>query len=897
MGSIRYAEARAVVLRVFLRRFTVLVFTLLLGHRVSAQNAPASSAPTYLDPSQPFDKRVDDLLPRMTLEEKAAQLVNQARAVPRLQIPEYDYRSEALHGVAGAGLATVFPAPIGIAATFDESLVHELAVAIGTEGRVKYNLAVRAGRRDILEGLDFWAPNINIFRDPRWGRGQETYGEDPFVAGKMAVAFVTGMQGDDPKYMRVIATPKHFAVHSGPEPSRHVSNVEVSNHDMADTYLPAFRAAVMEGKAGSVMCAYNRVNGEPACANSFLLEHLLRGAWKFGGYVVGDCDSIDEIFSEHHFTKSLPETAALTLRRGADNECIDSYSKVHDNSDYKKYLDAVAQGLLSEKELDVSVRRVLMARFRLGLFDPPEMVSYARTPDSELDSEAHRELALQVSRESMVLLKNDGVLPLGANMKKMAVVGPLADSARVLLGNYTGTPSRSTTVLEGIRKQFAAAQVTYALGMNFLREDQVVPAALFSTEDGQAGVKGEYFPNKEFKGPPLVVRRDRYINLDPLPHTPQSLTQPVGLTDFSVRWTAVLTPNESAIYQLSATGAKDKIWLDGKLIADDSSSQAGTPAAVTIRLDKGHPYALRVESVVQDDGGASLRWLPLRPNLKEEALAAAQQADVVVAVVGITSQLEGEELRVNVPGFSGGDRTSLDLPKEEEELIEAIKTTGKPMIVVLVNGSALSVNWAKGHANAILEAWYPGEEGGTAVAETLSGLNNPAGRLPITFYRGVEQLPAFGDYSMQNRTYRYFHDEPLYPFGFGLSYSRFEYHGLMLSTENLSAGESLQVEVDVRNSSQIPGDEIVQVYLNFPPIAGAPLRALRGFRRIHLAAGESRHLRFLLDPRDLSFVNQAGVRSMNAGKYLVTVGGGLPDMVLTNAQAAFQINGGWILPE
>jgi len=897
MDSIRNTAARAFAETILCGTLTILVFTLLLGDGVRAQTTAASSTPTYLDSLQPLDKRVDDLLSRMTLKEKASQLVNQARAVPRLQIPEYDYRSEALHGVAGAGLATVFPAPIGIAATFDESLVHEMAAAIGTEGRVKHNLAVRAGRRDILEGLDFWAPNINIFRDPRWGRGQETYGEDPFVAGKMAVAFVTGMQGDDPKYIRAIATPKHFAVHSGPEPSRHVFNVEVSNHDMADTYLPAFRAAVVEGKAGSVMCAYNRVNGEPACANSFLLEHLLRGAWSFAGYVVGDCDSIDEIFSEHHFTKSLAATAALTLKRGADNECIDSYSKVHDNSDYKKYLEAVAQGLLSEKELDVSVRRVLMARFRLGLFDPPEMVSYAETPDTELDSKAHRDLALQVSRESMVLLKNDGVLPLASNVKKIAVIGPLAESARVLLGNYTGTPSRSTTVLEGIRKQFAAAQVTYALGMNFLREDRMVPAALFSTEDGQAGVKGEYFPNKEFKGPPLVVRTDRYINLDPLPHTPDSLTQPEGLTDFSIRWTGVLTPDEPALYQLSATGTKDQIWLDGKLIADDSSSQASAPAAATIRLEKGHHYALRVESVVQDDGGASLKWLPLRSNLKEEALAAAQQADVVIAVVGITSQLEGEELRVNVPGFSGGDRTSLDLPKQEEELIEAVKGAGKPLIAVLVNGSALSVNWAKAHANAILEAWYPGEEGGTAIAETLAGINNPAGRLPVTFYKGVEQLPDFADYSMQNRTYRYFSGEPLYPFGFGLSYSRFEYNGLKLSTRNLKAGDSLDVEVDVRNSSKISGDEVVQVYLNFPPMAGAPLRALRGFQRIHLVAGKSRHLRFMLDPRDLSFVNEAGARLMSTGRYVVTVGGGQPGMATTSAQAAFQINGEWALPE
>jgi beta-glucosidase len=427
----------------------LLLLAMILNATASfAQANTDAHSPLYLDTSQPIDARVDDLVSRMTLEEKASQLVNQSRAIPRLQLPEYDWRSEALHGVAGAGLATVFPEPIGIAATFDTPLTKEMAATIGTEGRAKHNKAVREGRRDILEGLDFWAPNINIFRDPRWGRGQETYGEDPFLTAKMAVVFVTGMQGDDPKYLRAISTPKHFAVHSGPEPSRHMRNVEVSNHDLEDTYLPAFRAAVVEGKAGSVMCAYNRINGEPACANSFLLEHSLRGAWKFDGYVVGDCDSVDEIFSEHHFTHTIAETAGLSLQRGTDNECIDSYSKATDNSDYRKYMDAVAQGLLTEQQGDVAVKRLLRARFRLGMFDPPQMVKYAQTSDSEIGSEAHRELARKVAQESMVLLKNDGVLPLRADVKRIAVIGPLAESAPVLAGNYSGTPSPSVTALE-----------------------------------------------------------------------------------------------------------------------------------------------------------------------------------------------------------------------------------------------------------------------------------------------------------------------------------------------------------------------------------------------------------------------------------------------------------------
>ena len=875
----------------------ILTLVVLFLNSLSFGQASQGSNPAlHLDPSQAIDTRVNDLLSRMTLEEKASQLVNQSRAIPRLHIPEYDWRSEALHGIAGAGLATVFPEPIGIAATFDTALTHQMAVAIGTEGRAKHNQAVRAGRRDILEGLDFWAPNINIFRDPRWGRGQETYGEDPFLAARMGVAFVSGMQGDDPKYLRVISTPKHFAVHSGPEPSRHTRNVEVSNHDMEDTYLPAFRAAVMEGKAGSIMCAYNRVNGEPACANSFLLEHSLRGVWKFDGYVVGDCDSVDEIFSEHHFTKTMAETAALSLQRGTDNECIDSYSKAPDNSDYKKYLDAVSAGLLTEAQIDTAVRRLLRARFRLGMFDPPEMVKYAQVSDSEIASPANRELALKVARESMVLLKNNGVLPLRPNLKQIAVIGPLAASALVLAGNYGGTPPSTTTVLEGIQKQFGSAQVTYAEGTNFLRQESLIPPPAYSTADGQPGIMGEYFPNKEFKGPPLVVRRDAYINLEPLPHHQDSLTQPPGLTDFSIRWTGFLTPAQSAGYRMFTSGHTNRLWLDGKLVIDDLAPQ-GTAAEPVIELQKGHKYALRLESIVQDDGGSELSWLSLISDPLSRALQQAVQADVIVAVVGITSQLEGEELPVKVPGFSGGDRTSLDLPKDEEDLLKALKMTGKPLVVVLMNGSALSVNWANQNADAILESWYSGEEGGTAVAQTLAGVNNPAGRLPVTFYKGVEQLPNFDDYSMENRTYRYFKGQPLYPFGYGLSYSRFQYSNLKLSTADLHEGEPLGVEVDVSNTSDRDGDEVVQVYLTFPRLSGAPRVAMVGFSRVHVAKGEMRHVQISLGPRDLSMVNEAGVRLTAPGDYRVSVGGGQPGTGAPSVDAPFVIRREHILPE
>lgn len=876
----------------------IAVTFLLLGAVIllAAQSSRTDGVPLYLDPSRPISERIDDLVSRMTLEEKVSQLVNQSRGIPRLGIPKYDWRSEALHGIAGAGIATVFPEPVGLAATFDPALIHDMANAIGVEGRAKHNKAVREGRRDILEGLDFWAPNINIARDPRWGRAQETYGEDPFLTARLAVAFVTGMQGDDPKYLQAIATPKHFAVHSGPEPTRHVRNVDVSKRDMQDTYLPAFRAAVVDGKAASIMCAYNRVNGEPACANTYLLQEQLRDAWRFDGYVVGDCDSVEEIFSAHHFVKTFTEAGALALKRGTDNECIDSYADAVGNTDYVQFLDAITRGFLTEQDVDIAVKRLFTARFRLGEFDPPDRVPYVKISDSEIDSEAHRALALKTARESMVLLKNDGTLPLRSNIKKIAVIGPSADSTRVLLGNYAGTPSHATTALAGIRHAFSNAQVTYAPGMNLLREEELVPASVFSTEDGNPGLHGEYFSNKQFAGPASLVRVDRYVNLEPPPLSTNSLAQPPGPNEFSVRWTGFLTPLESGTYQLRPTAAANKLWLDDKLVIDSSSPNSDAPKTAILKLEKGHRYPFKLESVDQDDGGATLLWLSLIPSPVEPAVAAATAADVVIAFAGITSQLEGEELQVSLPGFKGGDRTSLDLPAEEEELLKTLKNTGKPLVVVLMNGSALSVNWADQNANAILEAWYPGEEGGAAVAETLAGANNPAGRLPVTFYKSVEQLPPFEDYSMQNRTYRYFSGQPLYSFGYGLSYSRFRYSNVRISKRELNAGDPLAVEVSVKNDSQREGDEVVELYLVFPSAPGVPRHALRGFQRVHLAPRETRHVQMTLNDRDLSLVNEAGERSVMPGTYQVIVGGGQPGTPTQTVQGEFTIRGQRALP-
>src|SRR5258708_26624609 len=541
------------------------------------------------------------------------------------------------------------------------------------------------------------------------------------------------------------------------------------------------------------MCAYNRVNGQPACANDFLLKSQLRDAWKFTGYVVSDCDAVYDIFHGHQFTKSQAEAAALALKTGMDNECADFFTVAKDNHDYVAYIDAAKQGLLTEADIDVALKRLFTARMRLGMFDPPDKVPYALIPDSEIDSAPHRDLALKIARESIVLLKNDGALPFGEKTRKILVVGPLAESTRVLHGNYSGTASHATTALEGIQKQFGAKQVTFVPGMNFLRVESVVPTSSLSTSEGQPGLKAEYFPG-ELTGAPQVVRVDKYVDLQLFHPDPSAIGPPSGMKDFSVRWTGFLTPAESGTYRLGLAGSMNRFWLDDKLIVDDATLHDPTPTTSVLHLEKGRRYAVKIEYL---RGGFSTKlvWLNVIEDPIAGAIAAARQADAVVAVVGINSQLEGEEMKVELPGFKGGDRTSLDLPKEEEDLLEALSATGKPLVVVLLNGSALSVNWAKEHANAILDAWYSGEEGGTAIAQTLAGVNNPAGPLPVTIYRSVEQLPAFEDYSMKNRTYPSVEGQPLFPFGHGLSYSKFPYTNLKLSAPSLNPAQPLHVHL------------------------------------------------------------------------------------------------------
>jgi len=883
--------------------------SLLVAAAAGAQSDGKTSAakeakPAYLDTSLPPQERAADLVQRMTLEEKASQLVNQARAIPRLNIPAYDWWSEALHGVAVNG-TTEFPEPIGLAATFDAPGIHEMAIAIGTEGRIKHAQDVRAGHSDIFEGLDFWAPNINIFRDPRWGRGQETYGEDPFLTARMGVAFVTGMQGNDPRYYRVISTPKHYAVHSGPEPTRHTADVTVSKHDELDTYLPAFRATVTEAKAGSVMCAYNSINGEPACANEFLLQDQLRGWWSFQGYVVSDCGAVLDIHNGHKFNTTQAESSAVSLRRGMDNECVDFTFKVTDDHDYRPYLDAVKQGYLKESEIDTAVTRLFTARMKLGMFDPPQMVPYTKIDESELNSAAHRAMARKLANEAMVLLKNDSVLPLKKPGIKIALVGPLADQTRVLLGNYNGIPTHTVSILEGMKNEFGAAAIHYVEGTQFLGHDaEPVPASALTT-DGHPGIKASYAKldmnnlNNPAAQKPVVQRVEKTVDVE-ANGMPAEAAQ---VNPLVIHWEGMLTAPETGDYNLGmAAAGYFRMSLDGKDVTSSYSGDGKEAKLGRVHLEAGKPAKLQIDFASgfapdSTQAMAKLEWSKADLKPRPDAIEAAKAADVVVAVVGITSELEGEEMQVDEPGFKGGDRTSIDLPKPEEDLIEALAATGKPLVVVLTNGSALGVNWAKEHANAILDAWYPGEEGGTAVAETLSGKNNPAGRLPVTFYKDVSQLPPFEDYSMKGRTYRYFEGSPLYPFGYGLSYTKFSYGGLNVPSGAVKAGNPVKAEVTVTNTGKLAGDEVAELYLGFPNVAGAPIRALRGFKRVHLEAGASQKLEFELKGRDLSMVTEAGEPMIAEGEYSISIGGGQPGTGAAGVAGKFSIEGTMILPE
>ena len=856
-------------------------------HCAASGSGQAPSVLPFRNPDLPIEQRIDDLIARLTLEEKVSLMIDRAASVDRLGIPAFPWWNEALHGVARAGRATVFPQAIGLAATWDVGLMQRVATAISDEARAMNNRWTSRGLRHIYQGLVFWSPNINIFRDPRWGRGQETYGEDPVLTGSMGVAFVKGMQGDHPRYLKTVATPKHFAVHSGPEPLRHTFDAKISEVDLRETYLPAFRATVIEGRAESVMCAYNAVGGLPACGSPELLQKILRTEWGFGGYVVSDCGAVQDIYENHKARKTAAEAAAMALMAGTDVECGSGSWAPGSPDAFLTLADAVPSGLASEQRLDAALRRLLKAQMRLGVYDPPDRVPFTRLAyENVVNSPAHRDLALEAARKSIVLLKNERrTLPLPAGLGTIAVIGPTADDVEVLLGNYNGTPVAPVTILAGIKaaagpqtRILHARGAPLAAGIPDLRP--VPSSALFTARAAgrENGLSGAYY-GPHFHGAPVLTRIDPTIEFDWADGSPGP-----GLESgrFSVRWTGELRAPVTGRYAIGFRGATAfRVLIGNKVVAQGRTDHEPTLATGQVTMRAGRAYPIRVEYEHEKyDAVGTLLWdVPGGDSQqRDEALAATRAADAVVLVLGLSSRLEGEEMSVRIDGFDRGDRTSLDLPAPQQSLLEAVvrEAAAKPVVLVLLSGSAIAVNWASEHVPAILEAWYPGQTGGAAVGDVLFGRVSPGGRLPVTFYRSVDQLPPFDDYAMKGRTYRYFDGEPLFPFGHGLSYSRFTYSDLVVPA-SLPIGASAEISVRVQNTGDVAADEVIQVYVTRPhATTPVPRHALKAFARVPLEPTDARTVRFTLSERDFSVVLPAGDRVVEPGRVTIAVGGMQP---------------------
>jgi beta-glucosidase len=877
------------------------LFAVLLSALISRPGSVPVQAQSEKAPFQnldlSFEARARDLVSRMTADEKISQLMNDAPAITRLGVPAYEWWNEGLHGVARAGAATVFPQAIGLAATFDLPLMREVANAISDEARAKHHEFARRGERRRYQGLTFWSPNINIFRDPRWGRGQETYGEDPYLTARMGVEFVKGLQGDDPKYLKLVATAKHFAVHSGPEASRHTFDARPTERDLHETYLPAFQALIQEGKAASVMGAYNRLNGESASASQWLLQDLLRRDWGFGGYVVSDCAAIDDIYKNHKIVATPEEAAALGVTKGCDLEC---------GSTYKALRGALDKSLLAEKDLDVALVRLFTARFRLGMFDPPERVAFARIPYTANQSAAHDALAERTAEASLVLLKNNGLLPLSkAKIKTIAVIGPNADELMTLLGNYYGTPSRPVTILKGLKEKagtgitvIAARGTELVAGRQDPRAAPPIESSALHPRPGstETGLLGEYFKGRDFATAPVLTRTDASVvfrwdrgspTTDAIARGEVSANDAVPSDNFSARWTGVLVPPTNGRYKITvAADDAFRLDIDGKRVLDQwTSSPRARAESVALDLVGGREYPIKLE-YFEDvrDSEIRLGWEKETGKTPvEEALEAARRSDVVVFVGGLTGDVEGEEMRVPYPGFAGGDRTDISLPSTQDSLLRALHATGKPVVLVLTTGSALGIEWAKQNLPAILVAWYPGQRGGTAVADALFGDVNPSGRLPVTFYKSADQLPAFDDYRMDGRTYRYFKDEPLFPFGFGLSYTKFVYAGLTLDHTEAGPAETIRVSAELRNTGPRDGHEVVQLYVR--PLGSSaqdPVKELRGFSRVFVRAGDKARVAFEIRPdRDILRFGPGGKGlAVSPGDYELQLGASSQDIRL-----------------
>lgn len=833
----------------------------------------------YMNVDLSFEARTTDLVSRLTLEEKINIMRYDSKAIKRLGIPAYNAWNECLHGVARSGKATVFPQAIGMAAMWDATEMGKIADAIADEARAKHHEYASRGKRGIYQGLTYWTPNINIFRDPRWGRGMETYGEDPYLTAELAIPFIKGLQGrDDEKYFKLVATAKHFAVHSGPESTRHSFNVWPDEYDLLETYLPHFKRAVQEAGVYSVMCAYQSFRGMPCCGSEFLND-LLRNHWSFDGYIVSDCWAIRDFYEEkgHHVVNTSEEAVAMAVKAGTDMNCGDTYAPY--------LLNAVKQGLVSEAELDTAVKRIIMARMKLGLFDPPEIVPYTSIPYSVVDSEEHQALAREAARKSIVLLKNENnILPFRKDIKRVAVIGPNADDLEVLLGNYNGYPTNPKTPLTGLKEKLPHAEVLFAQGCELsagLPYLSAVPSEYLYTDASlkNHGMKAEYYDNKERMGSPVIERVDPNIDYiwGTTPPSPK-----FSYDNFATVWTGILLPPAAGDYALGAEGFSGfDFYLNDSLLIHYESEHHPTKKYKRMTLEEGKPYRIRIEYIQDDTEHAMMRllWDTPKRNLKEEAVDLAKSADLVVLCMGLSPLIEGEDLDVQVEGFLGGDRLDIKLPDTQTELIREIHQLGKPTVLVLLNGSALAFNWEAGHIPAIIEAWYPGQAGGTAIADVIFGDYNPAGRLPVTFYKRVDQLPPFDNYDMKGKTYRYFAGEPLYEFGYGLSYTTFEYT-LCEIPAIAETDKPIDLAVNVKNTGTMDGDEVVQIYTSLPESRNKrAIRSLQGFKRIHLAVGETKTVRFTLQPHQMATRDKDNFAVVEAGKLNISVGGRQPGKI------------------
>lgn len=850
-----------------MRKTILFCFLILLLSKTNAQSYPFNNT------SLSFEKRVDDLVSRLTLEEKVAQMLNAAPAIPRLGIPAYDWWNEVLHGVARTSYpVTVYPQAIAMAATFDTNSLKLMAHYSALEGRAIYSRAIADGKQgQRYVGLTYWTPNINIFRDPRWGRGQETYGEDPFLTAMLGKAFVLGLQGDDPKYLKAAACAKHYAVHSGPEPLRHVFNAVPTAHDLWNTYLPAFEELVVNAHVAGVMCAYNAYKGQPCCGSDELMTDILRKRWKFDGYVTSDCWAIDDFFKNHKTHPDAATASADAVLHGTDIDC--------GTDAYKSLVDAVRRGLITEKQIDVSIKRLFMIRFRLGLFDPPGMVPFAQTPVSVLEHADHQAHALKMAQQSIVLLKNEGgTLPLSKNIKKIVVLGPNADNAIAVLGNYNGTPSSIITCLQGIKNKLGpATEVVYEKAVNFTNDTLLQYADMSNrySWEGRKGFKAEYFNNKELTGQPIAIQQVPEVDFNW--QEGEIVADTMKAYHFSARYSTDFTADKTGdiSFELNADDGY-RFLVDGKEVINAWSRNRWGARTYQLQTEKGKTYRLVLE-YYQGEGKGAVQLRAghfVRTDFK--ALAGRiKDADAIIYVGGISPQLEGEEMRVDYPGFNGGDRTSILLPAVQTALMKSLVETKVPVVFVMMTGSAIATPWESANVPAIINAWYGGQSAGTAIADVLFGDYNPSGRLPLTFYASDQDLPDFNSYEMKGRTYRYFKGKPLYGFGHGLSYTQYQYDQMEMETVP-GKKNHYTVSVKVSNTGEMDGEEVVQLYVSQAGHKTGLQRSLRGFQRIFLKAGETKTVSFIFSPVDLSIMDDKGQPELLKGNVKVSVGGAQP---------------------